>query len=239
MMIIAIIREKRKVISKILFSIDRHPGRQRPEADHGSASPADKITHYKPQTSVTPLIKGEFYPGRQQQQCNGVDRIGKGIDVGHQVEDAGHSDGGRYRVVISITNGRGPIVQDHIEKIDYETDTYQEAGITKKIPVLMRDHEIDSPDAEQHDRTIIKDAKIGAERSDLAIYEVDDDPEQRGQAQKAIKYTGFLFQETPDMELPGDQGPFQQRVNIYRDGIMSMKAFDQDETDHFRDKPDP
>jgi len=101
------------------------------------------------------------------------------------------------------------------------------------------DHEIDRADAEQYDHEIVKEAEIGAKVGDLLENEVLGGPYETANGQEGIEGPGFLFEESPDVELPGDEDPLQQIIAIDGYGIAAVVGFDEDETDEFGDQADP
>lgn len=103
----------------------------------------------------------------------------------------------------------------------------------------MGDHEVDGADAEEYDQEGVKAGKIGAEIGDLPKNEVSCDPKEGDKDQQGVKGLRFLFQESPYMKLPGDEGPVHEGIDIDRDGIAVVIVFDQDEADDFGDKADP
>jgi hypothetical protein len=101
------------------------------------------------------------------------------------------------------------------------------------------DHEIDRADAEQYDHEIVKEAEIGAKVGNFLENEVFGSPDEAAYGQEGIEGPGFLFEESPDVELPGDEDPFQQIIAVDGYGIAAMVMFDEDEADDFGNEADP
>jgi hypothetical protein len=125
-----------------------------------------------------------------------------------------------------------PVVYDHIDKINYKTNADKKTGITVQVPV-MGDHEIDLIDTKQHNEKGIKEDEIRTEIIDLFKDEVFCRPYQSGQRKQCIKKFLFLPQESPDMELPGQERPFHQCVDIDGNGVCPGILY-KEETDYLR-----
>ena len=136
------------------------------------------------------------------------------------------------------TDGKRPKIDDHIYEIDNKAYTDKEFWVLEKVAILMCDHEIDLIDAEQHDKTIIEEAEIGDYLRDMMEDQVLRCPAYSGKSQQWIKETLPLQEESPDMELPGYQGPFYQRKNIDDDKIAPTVSLNDDKPDDFSEKAD-
>lgn len=95
----------------------------------------------------------------------------------------------------------------------------------------MGDHEIDLIDAEQHDNKEIEEAEVHHHAGDAMKEEVFYRPTQRHKNQQTIKKPLIMPEKSPDMELPGDQGPFYQQIYVDDDKIACTVAADRNEPD--------
>src|SRR5262249_21763801 len=114
----------------------------------------------------------------------------------------------------------GPVVHDHIDKINDQPDANDKSRVAKKIPVIVCDHEIDLVDTKEHGEKCVKEYEMGAEIMDMAEHDVYDEPYEGGESKEAVKKRLPLTQKPPDMELPGQKGPFHQPIDVDNNGIV-------------------
>jgi len=93
------------------------------------------------------LLQCELLWFWEQEECYGIDDIGQNIYIAQQ---EGDGDRDRYLGPSQPAYFQGPVIHDHIDKIDDQSDTNNKARIAKKIPVIVCDHEIDLVDAKEH-----------------------------------------------------------------------------------------
>jgi hypothetical protein len=177
------------------------------------------------------LFQRKFHLPRHQQERGCIDGIADGIDIGHQ---GGYGKSGKTGIP-KRTQRRSPIVNDHIQEIDDKPDADQETGIPEKIPVLMRDHEIDLIDAQHDDQEIVQEAEVWTEPDDPSKNQVIGGPAKGCEKQEPQKKPAPVFKEAPSVELKRDQGPFQEGINIYDDCIALVEFLDPDKTDDLGD----
>lgn len=73
-----------------------------------------------------------------------------------------------------------PFIDDLIYKKDNKPDANKKLRMTEKIAVVMRDHEIDLIDAEQHDKERIKKTEIGRKITEMAEDQIFCHPNSTG-----------------------------------------------------------
>ena len=76
---------------------------------------------------------------------------------------------------------------------------------------------------------------------DMSKQDVHDEPYDGAETQQGVKKGCPLTQETPGMELPGQKGPFQQRINVDDNGIVLCQAYgdEADDLDEEADDQEP
>jgi len=85
----------------------------------------------------------------EQEKGDGIDDIGQNIYIAQQ---KGDGDRDRYLRPSQPADLERPVIHDHIDKIDDQSDTDNKSRVAKKIPVVVCDHKIDLVDSEEHDK---------------------------------------------------------------------------------------
>ena len=96
------------------------------------------------------------------------------------------------------------------------------------MAVVMGDHEIDLIDAKQDDNKRIEKTEVGREIRQLAENQVFRHPDPTGHCYQDQQSTFPGPEKSPDPELPKDQQPFGQRVNITDNGIAAVYDLDDE-----------
>lgn len=103
----------------------------------------------------------------------------------------------------------------------------------------MCDHVIDLVDTEQYYEEKIIKTEIRDDIHDIPENEVFRHPEEGAENQQTVKQLFLLPEEPPDMELPGDQRPFDKDIDIDGNGVApALAALDKDKANHLREEAD-
>jgi hypothetical protein len=188
--------------------------------------------------AVSLLPQGKFFRGWYLQEGDGKNNVCQGINVTKQKY---------YRcsnVRCAIQAGLiSPLIDDIVNKIYNKSDANEKVRMTQQIPVIMGYHEIDLIDTKQDKEKGIEKPEIGGKVIPMSQDQVFRYPDRAGQKQQGI---GDVFmgpdgppERSPNLELPEDQDPFQECIDIADMGIAGFKLESDILANQFRSQSCP
>jgi hypothetical protein len=155
------------------------------------------------------LFEGEFLGAGYFPERNGKNNVYQDIHIA----ETNYYTIGSLRSALE-THLVSPLQYNLIDKQNDEPDANEKDRVPAEVSVVMCDHEIYFPDAHQHDHKCIEDLEIGRIIGDPTQHDILHHPDQRDQYDKQVKEKFPLPQQAPNVELPGDQDPLQQAIDI-------------------------
>jgi hypothetical protein len=186
---------------------------------------------FRPPAFLSPEF--ELFGGRYPQESDSKNSVCQGINVTKQ-KDNGAGDLGWVAPQTGLIR---PLVDNVIYKIYNKSDTDQEIRAARQIKVFMGDHEIDLVDAEKDNIQTGKNAKVRREIIHTSEYQIFSHPDDTREGKYGVGYFFSHPEETPDKELPKNEDPFQQGIDIGDIRVACLSVISKIDADHLGSQP--